>query len=318
MIYAVGDIHGRADLLGRLLGEIREDALASIGAARPVLVFVGDYVDRGPSSRAVLDLVIGARREAVFEVRALKGNHEAALRAFLADAATGPAWCEFGGGATLSSYGVPPPGPADDARRWRAARDAFAAVLPREHRDYQSGLDLTATYGGYVFVHAGLRPGIALDQQSEDDLLGIRDDFLAADGAFEGVIVHGHTPVERASANADRINLDTGAYATGRLTAVRLAGDERRFLQAGADAGVAESVEGPPSSARAPGRLSKSGLNIATLILSAAMAAALAVFAARGGLDAAWPHTPSAAGQAERAAMPSPAPGRVASSPTER
>ena len=255
LIYAVGDVHGRADLLDRLLDRIRRDALPARGSDKPVLIFIGDYVDRGPSSRAVLDRVIELKREGEFEVGALKGNHEAAMLAFLTNAEVGPRWCERGGVQTLASYGVTPPESATDAVGWKAARDALELALPLQHLNLLLSLDLTAAYGDYVFVHAGLRPGVALSQQSEDDLLWIRDDFLNAPGPFEKVVVHGHTPMEQASMDDYRINIDTGAYATGILTAVRLEGEERRFIQVGATGSCSPRARAAErESNRGPGR----------------------------------------------------------------
>ena len=177
-IYAVGDIHGRLDLLDPLLAQIRGDARLRGGDTKPVLVFVGDYVDRGAASRGVVDRLVALSQGDVFEVRALKGNHDAALLAFLDDAAFGPTWCEHGGRQTLRSYGVSPPTSRFDTDGWLATRDAFDSAVPDEHRQFLAGLELIVTYGDYAFVHAGLRPGVALSDQREEDLLWIRGDFL--------------------------------------------------------------------------------------------------------------------------------------------
>ncbi len=233
LIYAIGDVHGRVDLLDRLVREIGKDVLATGRTDRAVLVFIGDYVDRGPASRQVLDRVIALKGGAEFEVRALKGNHEQALMAFLQDPSTGPAWCVHGGSETLLDYGVTPPANQTDADAWQRARDAFALALPLRHLNFLRGLKLMAAIGDYVFVHAGVRQGVALVAQTEADLLWIRDEFLSAQGPFEKVVVHGHTPCEAVSMADDRINIDTGAYATGILTAVRLENAERRFIQVG-------------------------------------------------------------------------------------
>jgi serine/threonine protein phosphatase 1 len=195
------------------------------------LIFVGDYVDRGGSSKGVIDRVLALQREGAFELRALKGNHEEALLAFLDDASFGPTWCEHGGAQTLSSYGVTPPQLRIDTDEWVKTRDALAQALPPEHVSFLTSLELTAVYGDYVFVHAGLRPAVPLDEQSEADLLWIRRDFLAAPGPFEKIVVHGHTPAEQAFMGVHRIGIDTGAYATGVLTAVRLQDADRRFIQ---------------------------------------------------------------------------------------
>jgi serine/threonine protein phosphatase 1 len=233
VIYAVGDVHGRLDLLDPLLEQIRDDALTA-ALPKSVLIFVGDYIDRGGASKGVIDRVIALQHEGVFEVRALKGNHEEALLAFLDDASFGPTWCENGGTQTLVSYGVTAPSLRKDSAGWVKARDAFEQALPAEHLGFLASLELSVVYGGYVFVHAGLRPGVPLGAQQERDLLWIRQEFLSAQRPFEKIVVHGHTPTDEPFMGAHRIGIDTGAYATGLLTAVRLEDDERRLIQSAA------------------------------------------------------------------------------------
>ncbi len=228
VIYAVGDVHGRADLLQRLLTQIEADLADEDGPAE--IVFLGDYVDRGPESRRVLDLLVELKMRAGGAVTALKGNHEAALLGFLENPATGAAWAEHGGLETLTSYGVAPPAGAGGAD-WAAARDAFARALPADHLAFLEGLDLWAERGDYVFVHAGVRPGAPMEAQESRDLLWIRSEFLERDTRLGRVVVHGHTPGEAPVVTPYRIGVDTGAYATGVLTAVRLRGPERAFLQ---------------------------------------------------------------------------------------
>jgi serine/threonine protein phosphatase 1 len=230
-IYAVGDVHGRLDLLDPLLEQIRLDAAVGDVQGRPVLVFVGDYVDRGTESRGVIERVIGLAQAGDFEVRALKGNHEEAVLAFLDDPGFGATWCEQGGAQTLASYGVAAPLLRTSAAAWGRARDAFAEALPPEHLAFLTGLELMAVYGDYVFVHAGVRPGAPLSAQREQDLLWIRQEFLNSDQPFEKIVVHGHTPTEAAFVGEHRIGIDTGAYATGVLTAIRLEDGERRLIQ---------------------------------------------------------------------------------------
>lgn len=232
LIYAVGDVHGRLDLLGSLLHDIAQDAVTSESAGRPLLVFLGDYVDRGGDSKGVVDLILQMQTWPKFEVRALKGNHEEALLQFLGEPSFGQTWAEHGGGATLASYGVTPPATRTDAEAWARAREAFEAALPATHRAFYENLELIILEGDYAFVHAGVRPGVPLSQQSERDLLWIRQEFLAERGRFEKVIVHGHTPMESPQLMATRLGVDTGAYATGVLTAVRLLGEDQRVMQA--------------------------------------------------------------------------------------
>jgi serine/threonine protein phosphatase 1 len=232
LIYAVGDVHGRADLLAPLIDIIAEDAHAAAPSQPPVLIFLGDYVDRGADSRLVIDLIIALDGSDRFELRALKGNHEEAVLAFLQDAAFGQTWADFGGLQTLQSYGVVPPSLRTHMEDWERARVAFGQALPRAHLGFLANLELMATYGDYAFVHAGVRPGLALDAQNEHDLLWIRDEFLQARGPFGAVIVHGHTPKPEPFLGPHRIGVDTGAYATGVLTAVRILDADRSILQA--------------------------------------------------------------------------------------
>lgn len=231
LVYAIGDVHGRLDLLDPLLRDIAADALATRPPERPLLVFLGDYVDRGPQSRQVVDRVLQAQADAAFEVAALKGNHEEALLQFLGDPAFAATWMEHGGGPTLASYGAPPALARTDVEAWARVRDAFREALPEAHHRFYSELELMRVAGDYAFVHAGVRPGVALEAQAERDLLWIRYEFLQDRGPFGKVIVHGHTPTEEPQLLAHRLGLDTGAYATGVLTAVRLYGAEQRLLQ---------------------------------------------------------------------------------------
>lgn len=227
LIYAIGDIHGRADLLHQLLWQIKADCRA--GAA-PVLVFLGDYIDRGLESRAVLDRLLALRSEPGAEFRFLKGNHEAAMLDFLRRSSSGPAWLAFGGAETLYSYGVraPPPGASPD--ELRRTSEALRAALPPAHLSFLKDLELFVRYGNYVFVHAGLRPGKALEAQAEVDLLTIREPFIRSARKWPFIVVHGHTPEPNVHVDGRRIGVDTGAYATGRLSAVRLEGPEVQVL----------------------------------------------------------------------------------------
>lgn len=231
LVYAVGDVHGRLDLLGPLLRDIAEDALATRPAERPLLVMLGDYVDRGPDSKGVVDLLLEMKAYARIETRTLKGNHEEALLKFLDDPPFGGVWMDNGGGPALVSYGVQPPATRTDPEAWLETRDEFAAALPPAHRAFYENLELILTVGDYAFAHAGVRPGVAIEHQVERDLLWIRQEFLQATGPFGKVIVHGHTPSEEAQLTKHRLGVDTGAYATGVLTAVRLYGEDQRLMQ---------------------------------------------------------------------------------------
>ncbi len=224
-IYAIGDIHGRLDLLERAIAAIRHDVEEHGPAA--LTVTLGDYIDRGPQSRGVLDRLI----ENPFPTSyvALKGNHEEMLEAFLADPATGPHWRQQGGLETLQSYGIKIGGLMGAS--FEAARDQLRAALPAAHVQFLSSLKTSVSRGKYFFCHAGVRPGVPLDRQSDEDLLWIRDAFLSSGLDFGKIVVHGHTPVAKPDVLPNRIGIDTGAFATGRLTCVALSGGAPRFLR---------------------------------------------------------------------------------------
>jgi diadenosine tetraphosphatase ApaH/serine/threonine PP2A family protein phosphatase len=227
-IYAIGDIHGRSDLLDRLHDMIRVDALGHPSAEK-VVVYLGDYVDRGDDSRGVIDRLID-RPLSGFRTVALRGNHEEFLLRFLDDPEVGPAWIANGGDATLYSYGVdwrPAFGEGD----LPAVSEAFRRELPRDHLAFLDGLALSDVEGDYLFVHAGIRPGVALAAQTPDDLMWIRGEFLDSTADHGHVVVHGHTITESPEMRDNRIGIDTGAFATGRLTCLVLDGAERRLLQ---------------------------------------------------------------------------------------
>ena len=228
-IYAIGDIHGRADLLRQLHRLIHEDAYRR-QAPRNVVVYLGDYVDRGDESRAVIDLLLDERLPS-FESIHIKGNHEESMLRFLEDTAVGPPWLFYGGGQTLASYGVRPPEMPLNARDLLRAQSELAERLPPRHRRFLVDLSLSHSEGDYFFAHAGVRPGVPLDQQTAQDLLWIRDDFLLSEANFGKIVVHGHTIVPRPDVRPNRIGIDTGAFASGHLTCLILEGSQLGFLQ---------------------------------------------------------------------------------------
>lgn len=232
VIYAVGDVHGRHDLLRQLIRLILCDSLELGCAERPALILLGDLIDRGPATREVIELVLQVRDAGVFELRSLKGNHEDALLAFLSDAEMGRAWARHGGADTLRSYGVSAPAEDASLRQWDRTRAAFLQALPPSHLNFLRNLELVVSAGSYTFVHAGLRPGVALGRQSAQDLMWIRESFLRAPPRQDTVVVHGHSAVELPVLEPGRLGLDTGAYASGVLTAVRLFGPDQKLLQA--------------------------------------------------------------------------------------
>lgn len=227
-LYAVGDIHGRADLLLQLMEMIRADMQQGEPGHR-VVVFLGDYIDRGPDTRKVLDILSSnpfPESENVF----LIGNHEAVLLQFLRDPAIGKDWVRFGGAQTLAAYGAVLPSGAPSPAQLNQARDILRTKLPPQHLSFVRSLKLTYRVGDYLFVHAGIRPGLPLDQQASHDLLWIRKPFLESELDHGHVVVHGHTPSERIESLPNRIGIDTGAYRSDRLSAVVLEADLRRFL----------------------------------------------------------------------------------------
>jgi len=224
-IYAIGDLHGCAGQLDRMLRLIFQDMRSHAG--RPILVFMGDYVDRGPGSRQVVDLLLGLPGE--LEIFCLQGNHDRMLLDFLSDASVYRDWRNFGAAATLASYGVTPPSFSHDAALIQAQRD-LARNMPPAHHGFFNRLIAHVELGDYLFVHAGIRPGLSLGEQDPGDLLGIREEFLESEMDFGRIVVHGHTPSEDPIRRPNRIGIDTGAYATSRLTAAVLEGTDVRFL----------------------------------------------------------------------------------------
>ncbi|MBF0562870.1 MAG: serine/threonine protein phosphatase [Alphaproteobacteria bacterium] len=235
-IYAIGDIHGRADLLARLLGKIADAAASAGSVLRQFIVFLGDYIDRGPLSREVVELILNSLPLG-FERVTLKGNHEWLLSRFLEDSTIGTGWVNNGGLATLASYGLggyqAAGAGAMDLETSERARRELVKIIPPRHRDFFAGLGTACRLGGYVFAHAGVRPLVPLDHQDERDLIWIREPFLSSRADFGAVVVHGHSVRLEPDLHHNRIGIDTGAYYTGRLTALMLEGRKLRFLQTG-------------------------------------------------------------------------------------
>ena len=232
LVYAVGDIHGCYDELKVLLRLISCDAEVRAASRRPVLIFCGDYVDRGPASSQVLDALCWLGRHCPYEVHFLKGNHEQVFYDCLRDPTQMADWLRFGGAETLRSYGVTPPDGRAELEDHIRARDDLREMLPMSHWTFLESLKHVVVLGDYAFVHAGVRPNVPLDQQSERDLLWIRKEFLQFTGLQEKVIVHGHTWQDSyPDVQGNRIGIDTGAYETGVLTALRLEDGEIAVIQ---------------------------------------------------------------------------------------
>ena len=225
-VYAMGDIHGRLDLLERNLAAVEAD-LQSHPVAEHLLVFLGDYVDRGPSSAGVIERLITLRSS--HPTVCLKGNHEALMLEALAEPSSVEAWAAVGGLNTAMSYGFTPPS-ASSVQVGAELSAGLAERLPAAHKTFLTTLSLSFELDDYFFVHAGVRPKVPLDAQREEDLLWIRDEFLLYEAPFERFIVHGHTPMREPDVRPNRMNLDTGAFATSRLTCVALDGTDRRFI----------------------------------------------------------------------------------------
>ena len=228
-VYCVGDIHGRDDLLRQMAKHVEAD-LEPSSFDHAVTVFLGDYVDRGLGSMRVVEQL--ARGEWPTSIIALAGNHEDLLMAFLEDEGVIESWRNLGGLETLHSYGVNV-GPAMAKRDFAAVQAAFAGCFPESHRQFLERLKDSTTIGDYFFCHAGVRPGVPLDRQNRNDLLTIRDVFLASELEHGKLVVHGHTPSLVPEIRSNRIGIDTAGYATGRLTCLVLEKDQRRFLHVG-------------------------------------------------------------------------------------
>lgn len=225
-LYVVGDIHGRHDLLQNLMSLIASDA-ANISA--PHIIFLGDYIDRGLNSRGVIDHLLQQKTDQHYF---LQGNHEQVMHRVLTDYDTDLAinWMRFGGRETMLSYGVRPP-LAPNLGAVKQMIDELRVAVPDAHKEFLAGLHNSLTFGDYFFCHAGVRPGVPLTAQTESDLLWIRADFMPHTGAYEKMIVHGHTITDDINALPNRIGVDTGAYATGCLTALVLEGSQQWALQ---------------------------------------------------------------------------------------
>jgi serine/threonine protein phosphatase 1 len=244
-IFAIGDIHGRADLLDTLHAAV--DAARSQLSGRVLEVYLGDYVDRGPYSAETIELLLSRERHR--ELILLRGNHEAMLQQFLDADLELRDWARFGGLQTLLSYGVQP-------SQWRTPADCRAqlrAVIPPAHSTFLRTLLDWAWLGDYFFVHAGIRPGVRLEAQTARDGCWIRDDFLRDRRNHGAIVVHGHTTTEEPEFLDNRINLDTGAFLSGRLTCLRLDHEGARLFS-GEDGGALGPLLSPGSESGAMGR----------------------------------------------------------------
>ncbi|HEY2755963.1 MAG TPA: metallophosphoesterase family protein, partial [Pseudolabrys sp.] len=224
-LYVIGDIHGRLDLLERAAAAITRDVEAHGSDA--LTVTLGDYIDRGPESAGVIDRLAGNPFPTPYV--ALRGNHELMLEMFLADPAVGVQWRPQGGEQTLQSYGIAVRHVVGSANL--QASELLREALPREHVAFLRSLRTSYTHGRFFLCHAGVRPGVPLDKQRDEDLMWIRDEFLVSTMDFGKIVVHGHTPMAEPEVLPNRINIDTKAFASGRLTCIVLEQTGYRFLQ---------------------------------------------------------------------------------------
>lgn len=225
-VYAIGDIHGRKDLLERLVPRIKDHA----GHSDYELVFLGDYIDRGPDSAGVVDYLIHSDTLSGIDCTYLKGNHEATLLEFLDTPEVGASWSTYGGFETLLSYGVQDVRLSKEEAAWAKTAKALSEKLPASHLAFYRSLSSFAIRGDYFFVHAGIDPDKAIDQQTDAEFLWIRDPFLNDARQLDYMIVHGHTPQSEPSKDNRRIGLDTGAYQTGVLTAAAISATGVEFI----------------------------------------------------------------------------------------
>jgi serine/threonine protein phosphatase 1 len=229
LTYAIGDIHGYDAAFERLIALIRNDA-ETIGE-KPHIVLLGDYVDRGPDSRRVLDRILSLEKAGWCDLAAIKGNHEDAFLRFLDEPEYGRTWGMWGGAQTLGNYGIEMPDLNASELTWEGTSDAFRRAVDPAHVALLERLPAIRIIDDYLFVHGGVDPDRPLAEQDEETFMFMRGRFLRAEKACDYVVVHGHTPEDEPYNGQWRIDVDTGIYFNGVLTAVRLRGEERAFLQ---------------------------------------------------------------------------------------
>lgn len=231
--YAVGDIHGRLDLLDQLLAMIEQDVERS-PARKSLLIFLGDLIDRGPDSSGVVERLRTYSHDRL-QMHVLAGNHEEILlRLLVGERGLLDGWLKFGGAECLRSYGTEPS--TLDGLNETDALAVVQAAIPHEHKQFLGSLADTVSFGDYLFVHAGIRPGLDLSLQSQFDLRWIRKQFLDCEDDHGMIVVHGHTISESVDERPNRIGIDTGAYRTGVLSALVIEGEHRMVI----DTDVAE------------------------------------------------------------------------------
>lgn len=228
VLYAVGDVHGCFDALLDAEARIRADAGRRHATA--TVIYLGDYVDRGPHSRRVIDHLSQPAPGDMLNRIMLCGNHDDTFLRFIRDQATSMSWLDFGGDTTLLSYGIDPGYLIRQAGDLSALKAAMKEAIPAQHIAFLESLPICLVAGRHLFVHAGVQPGIALNDQSDDDLMWIREPFLSSGPGLDLTVIHGHTRSVAPDFGRGRIGIDTGCYATGRLTVLKVEVDGERTL----------------------------------------------------------------------------------------
>lgn len=242
-LYAIGDVHGRFDLLAAMHAEIAAE-IDRGGVADWRIVHLGDYVDRGPDSKGVIDLLVAADKRDGRHIF-LAGNHDVGFLDFLDHPDPDGLFMHYGGVQTAQSYGIDLTGirrgNSSTADSLRSCHAGLLRAVPQSHVDFLRSLTWSATYGDFFFCHAGIRPGVALEGQDPQDLIWIRDAFLSHPGLYTKVIVHGHTPQAVADVQPNRVNVDTLAWKSGRLSALVIDGAVKTVLSVTEDGTVQRS-----------------------------------------------------------------------------
>ncbi|WP_246658763.1 metallophosphoesterase family protein [Mesorhizobium sp. J18] len=226
-IYAVGDVHGCLDQLLSLERKILADAAEIPGPK--LIIMLGDYIDRGPASAQVIDHLAAEPPEG-FDRICLAGNHEVMMLDYLERRESRARWLSLGADATLASYGIDHRRLRELYRNGEGIDEMIRETVPAAHAAFLRSLPVLVSAPGFLFVHAGIRPGVELADQKDEDLVSIRSEFYAKAHLIDRLVVHGHTPVERPMLEGKRLNIDTGAYFSGRLTAVRFWQCQARIL----------------------------------------------------------------------------------------
>lgn len=226
-IYAIGDIHGRADLLEKMLRMIDADHLGYRGDS--MVIFLGDYLDRGPNSREVID-ILSRGSYGRLRFHCLRGNHEDIILRLFKDHSLASGWFHYGGLQTLRSYGIAVAHATQDFDELFHLRKQFEEAMPDAHKTFLASLPYTARFGDYFFVHAGIHPDRSMEEQDPHHFMWMREPFLSSSKLFGFTVIHGHSIRLKPEIRINRIGIDTGAYATGHLTCLMMQKDERKIL----------------------------------------------------------------------------------------